>query len=313
LSDPREYVLISAARNEERYIEATIESVANQTILPVHWIIVSDGSTDSTDRIVERSQRRYPFIRLVRLEGGQGRSFARQANALNAGVSLLADRSYSFIGMLDADITFSERYHERIFKRFAVNRRLGICGGFIHEKKHGRFVPRRNNSIGSVPGGIQMFSRPCFETIGRFVPLKYGGLDTYAAFVAIRNGFEVWSFPDIIAFHHRPTGGGRSQVIAAYHSGKMDRSLGYNPVYELLACARRLGGWPYLIGGVSKLLGYYTYHPLEETSRIDIDVRDYIRRLQGQAVRRFFLSPRSWRKSVLWGNQLGKQHEFSAK
>lgn len=46
----RRIVLISPVRDEEKYIEKTIQSVASQTILPVEWVIVDDGSTDGTGR-----------------------------------------------------------------------------------------------------------------------------------------------------------------------------------------------------------------------------------------------------------------------
>jgi glycosyltransferase involved in cell wall biosynthesis len=48
------YVLITPARNEPAFIEQTIKSVIQQTILPLKWVIVSDGSTDGTDEIVKR-------------------------------------------------------------------------------------------------------------------------------------------------------------------------------------------------------------------------------------------------------------------
>ena len=48
----KEYVLITPARNEEIYIEKTIQSVISQTVLPQKWVIVSDSSTDNTDEIV---------------------------------------------------------------------------------------------------------------------------------------------------------------------------------------------------------------------------------------------------------------------
>src|SRR2546426_1031255 len=46
------YVLITPARNEEAHIERTIKSVVSQTLRPLKWVIVSDGSTDRTDEIV---------------------------------------------------------------------------------------------------------------------------------------------------------------------------------------------------------------------------------------------------------------------
>ena len=42
------YVLITPARNEEAFIEKTIQSVISQTVLPAKWVIVNDGSTDTT-------------------------------------------------------------------------------------------------------------------------------------------------------------------------------------------------------------------------------------------------------------------------
>ena len=47
------YVLITPARNEERFIEKLIESVIHQTVLPEKWVIVNDGSTDATASIVK--------------------------------------------------------------------------------------------------------------------------------------------------------------------------------------------------------------------------------------------------------------------
>ena len=58
----RNYVLMTAAHNEEAFIERTIESVLSQTVLPKRWVIVSDGSTDKTNQIVESYARQHDFI-----------------------------------------------------------------------------------------------------------------------------------------------------------------------------------------------------------------------------------------------------------
>ena len=78
------YAVITAARNEEAYLEETIRSVVGQTITPRRWIIVSDGSTDGTDGIVQRYASRHDWITLVRLPARQERNFAAKANAVNA-------------------------------------------------------------------------------------------------------------------------------------------------------------------------------------------------------------------------------------
>jgi len=60
------YVLITAARNEAAMIKATIESVVAQTVRPVRWVIVDDGSTDGTSDIVEAYLSDHEWIELLR-------------------------------------------------------------------------------------------------------------------------------------------------------------------------------------------------------------------------------------------------------
>ena len=42
------YVVISPVKDEERHVEHTLRSMAQQTVKPVRWIIVDDGSRDQT-------------------------------------------------------------------------------------------------------------------------------------------------------------------------------------------------------------------------------------------------------------------------
>src|SRR6516225_2305643 len=79
----RSYALVTAAYNEERFIEQTIKSVIAQNLLPSTWAIVSDGSTDRTDEIVRRYATTHSFIRLIRRERDQNREFASKVFALN--------------------------------------------------------------------------------------------------------------------------------------------------------------------------------------------------------------------------------------
>ena len=47
------YLLISPCRNEADYMINTLESVVNQSVTPAKWIIVDDGSTDTTPEILQ--------------------------------------------------------------------------------------------------------------------------------------------------------------------------------------------------------------------------------------------------------------------
>jgi biofilm PGA synthesis N-glycosyltransferase PgaC len=55
------YVLVTPARNEQDFIELTIRSMVAQTVKPLKWVIVSDGSTDRTDEIVEGYAANHPL------------------------------------------------------------------------------------------------------------------------------------------------------------------------------------------------------------------------------------------------------------
>ncbi|HLZ34127.1 MAG TPA: glycosyltransferase family A protein, partial [Nitrospira sp.] len=79
------YVLISPARNEEKNIEKTIQSMINQTHLPLKWVIVNDGSTDSTATIVRRYLPTHGWIELIEMPVRRDRSFAAKVNSFNAG------------------------------------------------------------------------------------------------------------------------------------------------------------------------------------------------------------------------------------
>ena len=169
------YVLLTAARNEEEYIENVIISVMAQSRRPRKWVIVSDGSTDETDRIVRSYESKTDFIVFARRDDRSGSvDFARKVQALRHGQSMLEDLSYGFIGNLDADITFDAGYFETLLGEFREHPKLGIAGGTLYEPVNGRFMPRYLSEPQYVPGAVQLFRRACFEQIGGYALSRWG-------------------------------------------------------------------------------------------------------------------------------------------
>src|SRR5262245_276922 len=125
---PLKYVLITPAKNEAAYIEKTLESVVAQTILPLKWVIVSDGSTDGTDDIVKNYVRENSWIELIRMPERSERNFAGKIGAFNVGYAVVRHLDYDIIGNLDGDGSFEPDYLEYLLKQFARNRRLGVAG-----------------------------------------------------------------------------------------------------------------------------------------------------------------------------------------
>jgi glycosyltransferase involved in cell wall biosynthesis len=250
------YVLITPARNEADYIERTLQSVVAQTVLPVRWVIVSDGSTDGTDEIVERYLAQHPWIELVRLPAHARRNFAAKVHAFRAGQERIERLGYDVIANLDGDVSFGPDYFEFLLNRFAEQPELGVAGTHYVEADFHSFADSYIN-VNHVNGQIQLFRRRCFEDIGGYQPIEGGGIDWVAVTTARMKGWLTYSFSERVFTHHRAMGtAGGSVLQARFHYGRKDYFLGGHPAWQLARSAFQLSKRPYVVGGLALLGGY---------------------------------------------------------
>lgn len=250
-----QFVLITAARNEEALIEDTIKCVINQTCKPTLWIIVSDDSTDKTDEIVQSYVEKYDFITLIRNKQIEDRNFASKVYAVNLALTKV-NVDYDFIGILDADITFEPNYYEMILKEFGKDLKLGLAGGEFFDIIDGKKFRVIKSSM-SVRGGIQLFRKECFDQIQKFTPLKNGGEDLITEVTARMNGWAVKSFNHLMLDHNRLTGtGGWSIYEAKFKEGILAHSMGYHPFFQIFKSFHRMMDRPYIISGILLFVGY---------------------------------------------------------
>ena len=258
LLDNKNYVLITAARNEEKYIKNTIKAIIAQTVLPVKWIIVSDGSTDRTDDIVLQNSARHNFIHLVRKTAninGQV-DFSSKVHAIMMGYKMLAGIEYDFIGILDGDITFNSCYYEKILNKFSENSKLGIAGGIILDQYDDHCIIRSPNNSNYVSGCIQLFRRKCYEDIDGLFPIKEGGEDTIAVITAQMKEWEVEAFEELKIYHHKHSKATRDKLKEAFRAGRMFYALGSHPLFEILKSIKSITAEPYLLFAMTRMCGY---------------------------------------------------------
>lgn len=252
-----QYVLITPIRNEEAFIEKTIESVIHQTVLPMKWVIVDDGSTDRTPAIVSRYLPEHSWMEMVRMPPRRERHFAGKVYAFNAGLERVKNLQYAVIGNLDGDISFAKDHFEFLLTKFQMDPQLGVAGTIF--KEEGGYSSDTHSFEGRnyVAGQCQLFRRQCWEQIGGYTPNRAGGIDWMAVMTARMKGWKTESFRERWYFHHRPLGTAeRGAVRSAFAYGQKDYYFGGHPLWELFRVAYRLVKRPFSLEGLALGLGY---------------------------------------------------------
>jgi glycosyltransferase involved in cell wall biosynthesis len=251
------YVLITPARNEEEFIEKTIKSTTRQTYLPLKWVIVNDGSTDSTASRIDPYLSKYESIEPVNLPVRRERNFAAKVHAFTSGRERLKDINYEIIANLDSDVLLDRDHFEFLLGKFRDEPRLGVAGTVFREE--GGYNSGTDSFEGQnyVSGQCQVFRRECFEEIGGYFANKAGGIDWIAVETARMKGWKTRSYKEKSFFHHRPLGTADRGVLAASFSyGQKDYFLGGHPLWELFRVSYRMTKRPYLVDGLALGLGY---------------------------------------------------------
>jgi len=255
------YVLVTPARNEELFIGNTILSVVAQTVRPVRWIIVSDGSTDRTDAIVKSFAAQHDWIELLRMPERRDRQFAAKANCFNAAYERLKVLRFDLVGNLDADITFDADYYQFLLNKFTELPKLGVAGTpFVEDASElGKHTYAHGSAnLEHVSGAVQLFRRECFEAVGGYVPIKGGAIDWIDVTTASMKGWQKRTIVEKVCFHHRKIGtGNHSPLMARFHYGRKAYYVGGHPLWESLRGVFSMRERPFILGGGCFLAGYW--------------------------------------------------------
>jgi biofilm PGA synthesis N-glycosyltransferase PgaC len=290
MSTPLKYVLITPARDEAQHIEGTIQSVIKQTVRPLKWVIVSDGSTDGTDDIVRKYTLDNPWIELVRTPERRERHFAGKVHAFNAGYARLNELEYAAIGNLDADISFDEDYFSFLLGKLMNDPKLGLVGTPFRDASSAVYDYRFTN-IDHVSGACQLFRRECFEAVGGYVPVKGGCIDHIAVLTARMKGWKTRTFPEKVSMHHRAMGTAQQgMLMARFRNGGKDYAIGNHPAWELFRAVYQMTKRPFIIGGLMIVSGYGWAAVRRAERPVSPELVAFQRREQMQRLKRFFTS-----------------------
>ena len=267
------YTIVSPVKNESAHIEHTLKSVIEQTVRPMEWVIVDDGSTDNTLQIIQDFASKYEWIRVVENkthdEARSGGS--KVVRAFNKGFSTIDDHSYDFIVKLDGDLKLPENYFETVIETFIQNPKVGICGGYILNKVGDDLIKEIEIDY-HVRGAFKSVRKTCFDEIGGFKEIwNWDGVDQMEAMM---RGWETKVF-GLPVIHYRPTSTAYNPYRFHFKDGRFAYRLRVNFSLLLLRMGGRIKKRPFLISALIYFLGYIYAMIRREEFIVGKDVGDF--------------------------------------
>lgn len=275
------YIVITPVRNEEEFLQRTIDSMVSQTIKPAQWVIVDDGSKDATAAIAQRASDSHPWIKLYqRADRGVRKVGGGVIEAFKDGLAQITVEGYEYLCKLDGDLEFEPVYFERMFDKFAADERLGSASGKCWLVTDDGLKPERTRDDYSL-GAAKLYRRTCFEAMGGFVQqVMWDGIDVHRSRML---GWKAASFhDDALKIRHLRLMG--SSFKSIYHGrlrwGYGQYYMGTHPLYAMAIAAYRMREKPWIVGGLLILSGYARGYLLRQKRLEDKDFRQHLRRWQ---------------------------------
>jgi glycosyltransferase involved in cell wall biosynthesis len=235
----------------------TLDTVIGQSLRPARWVVVDDGSTDETARILAHYASLHDWIHIVtRADRGHRAVGPGVIEAFYAGYASIDPDDFDYLCKLDLDLRLPPRYFENLILRMEADPRIATCSGKAYIESAGGLVSERHGDETSL-GMTKFYRMSCFRAIGGFVrEVMWDGIDCHRCRM---NGWVAcsWDDPELRFVHLRPMGS--SQV--SIYTGRMRHGygqyfMGTGFSYIVASAIFRMREKPWVIGGLFILWGW---------------------------------------------------------
>jgi poly-beta-1,6-N-acetyl-D-glucosamine synthase len=287
------YAVITPVRNEVGHIANTIQAMVSQVCRPKKWVIVNDGSTDDTPKIIAAAAKEHSWIETVhRPDRGFRKSGGGVMEAFYDGYQLLGGMEWDYLVKLDGDLSFEPAYFGSCFDHFNQDAKLGIGGGTICSNSNGVMVEEyQNDPPFHVRGATKIYRRACWEGLGGLI--KAPGWDTLDEVKANMLGWKTYSFRELKLHHYRFAGNADGAWKNWIKNGVANYITGYHPLFMLCKCFSRLREKPYGLVPVALWVGFLSGY-VKRVPRVQD--QDLIKYFRDQQMRRLTLRSNLWTK-----------------
>jgi glycosyltransferase involved in cell wall biosynthesis len=238
-------------------MKATLDSVIAQSVPPVKWVIVDDGSTDATPDILKEYENAHEWIEVIkRVNRGHRAVGSGVVDAFYAGFETIDLDVYDFLCKLDLDLRLPEKYFETLLVKMHTNPRIGTCSGKAYIERNGEWVSERHGDETSI-GASKFYRISCYREIGGFVrDVNWDGIDCHQCRM---RGWIACSFdePQLRFEHLRPMGSSQKGIITGrirYGYGQYYMGTGF--LWIAVTAIYRLTEKPYFFGSLAILYGW---------------------------------------------------------
>lgn len=248
------YYIVIPTYNEEQFIALTLQSLADQTVLPTKVIVVNDNSTDSTAEIVLAFAEKHPWISLVtKTSSAIHLPGSKVIQAFQKGLESI-DEDYDLIAKVDADLIFPSNYFETIIQHFESDATIGMVGGFCYIEKNGEWILENLTDKDHIRGALKAYRKATFKQIGGLRAQM--GWDTVDELLCKFYNWKVVTDESLHVKHLKPTGANYNKT-ARYKQGEAFYTLGYGFIITAIASLKLAlrKGKPFLF--IDYLIGFW--------------------------------------------------------
>lgn len=277
------YVIVIPAKDEQKNIADTLQSVAEQALLPEACLVVDDNSSDDTSKIVNTFSEKYSFIKYYKNLSPKN-SYALGGHVVevfNIGLKQLDEMGveFDYAIKMDADITFEPDCIDKLFSKNEVIEH-GIFSATPYYMHNGKKILDYSPHW-HAHGQFKIYNIKCLHEIGG-IPLSLGW-DTADNIKAMSRGWKTQAYRDVFYKMHRKVGGKSSLKKGRINHGIGAYVLGYSFTYFTIKVLHDILRPPVVLGALNMLIGYLKAFFGENEVILEKDEKRLLRKLLWQS------------------------------